>query len=62
MQRFPGLGARQQLSTGGGSHVLGSPDGRELFYRTDNAMMAVSVEPGETIDVGDAEVLFSDRQ
>ena len=58
VQRFPGLGDRQQISTGGGFNPVWSPEGRELFYRTDTAMMAVPVEPGETLEVGSAEVLF----
>jgi serine/threonine-protein kinase len=32
VQRFPELGDRQRISTGGGRNPLRSPDGRELFY------------------------------
>ena len=58
VQRFPGLGDRRQISTGGGAHPLWSPDGREIFYRAGDRMMAVSVEPGPTLGVGSTEVLF----
>ena len=62
VQRFPGLGERQQMSTGGGSQPLWSPDGRELFYSGPDQMMGVSVETGETLGVGNAEVLFQGMQ
>ncbi len=34
---------RWQVSTGGGDTPLWSPDGRELFYRSGDAVMAVAV-------------------
>ena len=59
VQRFPDLGGKQSISTDGGQHPLWSPDGRELFYRTQTAVMRVAVlaiEP--TLRAGSPEVLF----
>jgi hypothetical protein len=60
VQRFPELGARTTVSTGGGAQPQWSEDGRELFYRTlGGGMMAVSVETEPAFRVlGDAERLF----
>ncbi|OFW21476.1 MAG: hypothetical protein A3H97_16070 [Acidobacteria bacterium RIFCSPLOWO2_02_FULL_65_29] len=33
-QPFPATGAKYEISTGGGTHPLWSPDGKELFYQT----------------------------
>ena len=38
VQRFPGLGDRRQISTGGGAHPLWSPDGLEIFYRAGDVL------------------------
>ena len=59
IQRFPGLGGKQTISTDGGRHPLWSPDGRELFYRAPNGMMVVPVlEIESTFRAGAAELLF----
>ncbi len=60
VQRFPELGARTTVSTGGGAQPQWSDDGRELFYRTTSGgMMAVAVETEPAFRVlGDAELLF----
>jgi serine/threonine protein kinase len=44
---------RRQVSTSGGDSPLWSRDGREIFYRSGDAVMAVSVktDPGFTLDV-----------
>jgi Tol biopolymer transport system component len=48
-----------QVSTSGGSSPLWSPDGRELFYLTDdNSVMAVSVETNPTLSFGTPKTLF----
>jgi eukaryotic-like serine/threonine-protein kinase len=42
---FPDVNAgRWQISTSGGNNALWSRDGREIFYRNGNAVMAVSVK------------------
>jgi len=43
VQPFPGPGARQTISVGGGSEPVWSPAGRELFYLDGDAMMAVEI-------------------
>jgi Tol biopolymer transport system component len=48
-----------QVSTGGGNSVLWSPDGRELFYLSeDNSVMAVAVETKPTLSFGTPKMLF----
>ena len=47
-----------QISMGGGEDPLWSPDGRELFYRNGNSVIAVDVQTEPTIQVGKPRVLF----
>ena len=61
VQRFPGLGAKEPISTDGGLQPVWSPDGTELFYRGPRGMMAVPVETGPTFSAGDPEVLFEQQ-
>ena len=50
---FPEAGAfRQQVSTSGGSIPKWSRDGTTLFYRTQDAVMAASIETGPELRVG----------
>ena len=59
VQRFPGLGGKQPISTNGGQHPLWSLDRRELFYRTQTAVMRVPVlQIDPTFRAGSPEVLF----
>ena len=60
MQRFPDLGDRQVVSTGGGRNPLWSPDGTELFYLSPDGrrVMRVPVSTEPTFTAGLAEVLF----
>ena len=60
VRSFPDVDkGRWQVSTNGGDSPLWSPDGRELFYRSGDAVMAVSVktEPSFSI-VGTPQILF----
>jgi serine/threonine protein kinase/Tol biopolymer transport system component len=60
VRSFPDVNkGRWQVSTNGGDSPLWSPDGRELFYRSGDAIMAVSVktEPSFSI-VGTPQILF----
>ena len=41
---FPGPGGIIPISTEGGDEPIWSPDGKELFYRCGNKMMAVAIE------------------
>ena len=43
LRRYPGPDSRWQVSTDGGTSPLWNPTGGELFYRSGNKMMAVSV-------------------
>ena len=63
VDRFPELGALQQVSTGGGREPKWSPDGRELFYRASvgRRIMSVPVETGSTLVIGEPTVLFEGR-
>jgi len=57
---FPDVNkGKWQVSTSGGSGVLWSPDGRELFYISrDNSVMAVAVETKPTLSFGTPKILF----
>jgi dipeptidyl aminopeptidase/acylaminoacyl peptidase len=44
VQSFPGLGEKWTVSTEGGTSPSWSHDGRELFYRQGNKIMAVRIE------------------
>jgi serine/threonine-protein kinase len=60
VERYPDLGNRQQISTGGGSLPLWSRDGRELFFSSVDGrqMLAVPVQSGPTLVIGRPHVLF----
>jgi hypothetical protein len=47
-----------QVSTSGGNTPLWSPDGREIYYRSGDAAMAVPVETEPTFKPGKPAVLF----
>jgi Tol biopolymer transport system component len=62
VQRFPGPGGRQRISTAGGAQVRWRHDGRELFYvALDGRLMAVPIRfaaDGQTVDAGTPAPLF----
>jgi len=59
VERYPELGDRQVISTGGGTRPLWSRDGRELFFSTNNRqMLVVPVQLGTTLVFGRPQVLF----
>jgi serine/threonine-protein kinase len=60
VERYPELGNRQQISTGGGNVPLWSRDGRELFFGSldGRQMLAVPVQSGSTLVAGRPKVLF----
>jgi Tol biopolymer transport system component len=49
-----------QVSTDGGNSPLWSPDGRELFYRNGNSVIAVSLQTEPTFKKLDSKILFRD--
>jgi len=56
---FPDVNTvRWIISTAGGDSPLWSPDGRELFYRNGDEVMAVAVETEPTFKAGKPETVF----
>ena len=58
VQPFPDLDGRWQVSTQGGTAPLWHPNGSELFYRLDRAVMGVAVDAAGTFKYGSARKLF----
>ena len=60
VERYPALGNRQQISTGGGRIPVWSRDGRELYFGSldSRQMLAVSVQSWATLVAGRSQVLF----
>src|SRR5262249_34330847 len=61
VQAFPSPGSRVQISTDGGFEPTWSRGGRELFYRTGDKMMVVSVETHSIFKAGMPKTLFEDH-
>jgi Tol biopolymer transport system component len=58
VQPYPGPGAKRKISTDGGTEPVWNPNGRELFYRNENAMMAVDVAMQSGFTIGNPHKLF----
>jgi len=60
VERYPELGSRHPISTGGGRLAIWSREGRELFFGSldGRQMFAVDVQPGTTWVAGRQRVLF----
>ena len=58
VQPYPGPGGKWQISTDGGTEPAWNPNGRELFYRSGNKMMAVDVATEPSLSAGKPSVLF----
>ena len=60
---FPDVDAdRWQISTGGGTRPLWAPDGSELFYQTESALMSVSLSQNDDgLSPGPPEVVLEGR-
>ena len=58
LQSFPDGGDRTQVSIGGATQVRWSADGRELFFRSGDQMMRVSVGAGTPVSVSRPVELF----
>jgi serine/threonine-protein kinase len=56
---YPGPGARLQVSSEGGNEPVWSKDGRELFYRRGNAMIAVTIAAQPVLSAGSSRTLFT---
>jgi dipeptidyl aminopeptidase/acylaminoacyl peptidase len=60
VQAFPGPGAPVQVSDRGGREPLWSRDGKEIFYRSEYAVMAVPVQTEGPFAAGRPTRLFED--
>jgi dipeptidyl aminopeptidase/acylaminoacyl peptidase len=58
---FPGRERRILVSNDGGNAFLWSHDGREIFYRNNNELMAVEVKSGSRLTLGPPRTLFEIR-
>ena len=58
VQPYPGPGGKWQVSTEGGTEPVWNPNGRELFYRSGDKMMAVDVTTQPSFSVGKPRMLF----
>jgi serine/threonine protein kinase/Tol biopolymer transport system component len=61
VQPFPGPGPKWLVSIDGGMDPVWAKDGRELFYRKGDEMMAVSVAPKAEFSAGRPQRLFEIR-
>ena len=59
VQPYPGPGGKWQISTGGGTEPVWNPNGRELFYRNGDNMMAVDIATQHGFTVGKPRMLFA---
>jgi serine/threonine-protein kinase len=58
VQPNPGPGVKWQISTEGGTEAVWKPNGRELFYRSGDKMMAVDVTTKPSFSAGKPRMLF----
>jgi serine/threonine-protein kinase len=61
VQPYPGPGGKWQISTEGGTEPTWNPNGRELFYRSGDKMMAVDIATQPSFAAGTPRVLFEGR-
>jgi eukaryotic-like serine/threonine-protein kinase len=61
VQPYPGPGRKLQVSTEGGTEPAWNPNGRELFYRSGDRMMAVEVTTQPALSAGKPRMLFEGR-
>jgi eukaryotic-like serine/threonine-protein kinase len=58
VQPYPGPGRKWQISTDGGTEPVWNPNGRELFYRSGDKMMAVDIVAQPGFAAGKPRTLF----
>jgi len=58
VQPYPGPGGKWQISTEGGTEPVWNPNGRELFYRSGDKMMAVDIATQPGFTAGKPRMLF----
>jgi eukaryotic-like serine/threonine-protein kinase len=61
VQPYPGPGGKWQISTEGGTEPAWNPNGRELFYRSGDKMMAVDIATQPGLAAGTPRMLFEGR-
>lgn len=61
VQPYPGPGGKWQISTEGGTEPVWNPNGRELFYRAGDKMMAVDISVQPNFAAAKPRVLFGGR-
>jgi serine/threonine protein kinase len=61
LRSFGGIDRKLAVSSGGGLHALWSRDGRRIFYRSGQQMMAVDVTTVPDVRLGEPQVLFEKR-
>jgi Tol biopolymer transport system component len=58
VQPYPGPGGKWQISTDGGTEPVWNRNGRELFYRNGDKMMAVDIATQPNFSAGTPRMLF----
>ncbi len=58
VRSYPGSGGKWQISAGGGTEPVWNPNGRELFYRSGDKMMAVEITTQPTFEASKPRMLF----
>jgi dipeptidyl aminopeptidase/acylaminoacyl peptidase len=58
VQPYPGPGGKYQISTEGGTEPVWNPNGRELFYRSGDKIMAVAITTQPSFSAGKPKMLF----
>jgi eukaryotic-like serine/threonine-protein kinase len=58
VQPYPGPGGKWQISTDGGNEPVWNHNGRELFYRSGDKIMAVEITTQPSFTVGKPKMLF----
>ena len=61
VQAYPNLGRKVPVSTGGGTQPVWGKSGRTLYYRGEDAVIEVTVTPGDQFGVTSTAPLFMDR-
>lgn len=59
VRAYPGQGGKSLISIGGGIEPVWNPNGRELFYRNENKLMAVDITTRPAFTAGKPKELFS---
>ena len=58
VQSFPGPGGKWQISTDGGTEPVWNRNGRELFFRSGDKMMAANITTQPGFTAGEPQMLF----